>query len=129
MIGGVRQALVALAILLVLAGCGGGGKSAKSTTAVSTTVATTTTTSAGSTGPTVTTHGRFHYPQVLITNYMKSCVAGGGAKKTAYCACTLDKLSYNVSTQDFTEIGLSKTIPPRIKRLMTRAVAGCASKL
>jgi hypothetical protein len=126
MIFGVRQALLVVAVLVVLAGCG--GKSAKSTTVVSTTVVTTTTSSSAA-GPTVTTHGRYHYPQVLITNYMKSCVAGGGAKKRAYCACTLDKLSNNVSTRDFAEIGLSKSIPPRIKRLMTQAVADCASKL
>jgi hypothetical protein len=129
MICGVKQALLVAAVMLVLPGCGGGGKSAKSTTVVSTTVVTTTTTSSGATGPTVTTHGRYHYPQVLITNYMKSCVAGGGAKKRAYCACTLDKLSNNVSTRDFAEIGLSKSIPPRIKNLMTQAVADCASKL
>jgi hypothetical protein len=126
MIFGVRQALLVVAVLVVLAGCG--GKSAKSTTVVSTTVVTTTTSSSAA-GPTVTTHGRYHYPQVLITNYMKSCVAGGGAKKRAYCACTLDKLSNNVSTRDFAEIGLSKSIPPRIKNLMTQAVADCASKL
>jgi len=133
MMRGVRQALVALGLvpLLVLAGCGGGGKSAKSTTqtVASTTVVTTTTTPSTTSGPTVTTHGRFHYPQVLITNYMNSCIAGGGAKKRAYCACTLDKLSNNVSTRDFAEIGLSKTIPPRIKKFMTQAVADCASKL
>jgi hypothetical protein len=127
----VRQGLLLLAVLLVLAGCGGGGKSANSTTVVSTTVVTTTTaaTTSSSGGATVVTHGRYHYPQVLITNYMKSCVAGGGAKKRAYCACTLDKLSNNVSTRDFAEIGLSKSIPPRIKNLMSQAVADCASKL
>jgi len=101
-----------------------GSKSALTTTVTKVVTATNPTGTAS-----VTTHGRFHYPQVLITNYMKSCVAGGGAKKRAYCACTLDKLSNNVSTQDFAEIGLSKTIPPRIKRLMTQAVADCASKL
>jgi hypothetical protein len=124
----VRQALLAVAVLLALAGCGG-SKSAKSTTTV---VVTTTTTGASTStvgGTTVVTHGRYHYPQVLVTNYMNSCVAGGGAKKRAYCACTLDKLSNNVSTQDFAEIGLSKAIPKRIKTLMAKAVADCASKL
>jgi hypothetical protein len=130
MICGMRQALLAVAILLVLAGCGGGGKSAKSTTVIVTTTQTATGTSTSpSGGVIVVTHGRYHYPQALVTNYMKSCVAGGGAKKRAYCACTLDKLSNSVSTRDFAEIGLSKTIPPRIKRLMTNAVADCASKL
>jgi hypothetical protein len=126
----VRQALLAVVVLLVLSGCGG-GKSAKSTTVVSTTVVTTTTTASTTTsgGTKVVTHGRYHYPDVLVTNYMKSCVAGGNAKKRAYCACTLDKLSNNVSTRDFAEIGLSKTIPPRIKKFMSQAVADCASKL
>jgi len=126
----VRQALLAVAVVFLLAGCGGGSKSSKSTTVVvtTTTTASTATTAPGG-GVIVVTHGRFHYPQVLVTNYMKSCVAGGGAKKRAYCACTLDKLSNDVSTQDFAEIGLSKTIPPRIKKLMTKAVADCASKL
>jgi hypothetical protein len=126
----VRQALLAVAVVFLLAACGGGSKSSKSTTVVVTTTTTTSTaTTASGGGVTVVTHGRFHYPQVLVTNYMKSCVAGGGAKKRAYCACTLDKLSNDVSTQDFAEIGLSKTIPPRIKKLMTKAVADCASKL
>jgi hypothetical protein len=128
----VRQALLALAFVLVLAGCGGGSKSSQATTVVSTTVVTTTTSSAttSSSGDYhVVTHGRYHYPQVLVTNYMQSCVAGGGAKKKAYCACTLDKLSNDVSTQDFTEIGLAKSIPKRIRKLMTRAVAACANKL
>jgi hypothetical protein len=129
----VRQALLALAFVLVLAGCGGGSKSSQATTVVSTTVVTTTTSSATTTSSSgdyhVVTHGRYHYPQVLVTNYMQSCVAGGGAKKKAYCACTLDKLSNDVSTQDFTEIGLSKSIPKRIRKLMTRAVAACANKL
>lgn len=126
----MRQALLAVVVLLVLSGCGG-GKSAKSTTVISTTVVTTTTTASTTTSgdAKVVTHGRYHYPDVLITNYMKSCVAGGGAKKRAYCACTLDKLSDNVSTRDFAEIGLSKRIPPRIKKFMTQAVAECASKL
>ena len=128
----MRLALLALAVVLVLAGCGGGGKSSQATTVVSTTVVTSTsaaTTTTASGDIHVVTHGRFHYPQILITNYMRSCIAGGGAKKRAYCACTLDKLSNDVSTKDFTEIGLSKQIPPRIRRLMTNAVAACANKL
>jgi len=84
MICGMRQALLAVAILLVLAGCGGGGKSAKSTTVIVTTTQTATGTSTSpSGGVIVVTHGRYHYPQALVTNYMKSCVAGGGAKKRA----------------------------------------------
>ena len=124
----MKQALLVLALVLAVSGCGG-GKSAKSTTVVVTETATTSSTTSTETGATVVTHGRYHYPKVLITNYMNSCVAGGGAKKRAYCACTLDKLSNNVSTQDFAEIGLSKAIPPRIKKLMAKAVADCASKL
>jgi hypothetical protein len=123
--------LLAIALVLVLAGCGGGGKSAKSTTqtVTKTTTVVSTTTSTESSGTTVVTHGRYHYPEALTTNYMKSCVAGGNAKKQAYCACTLDKLSNSVSTRDFAEIGLSKTIPAKIKQLMANAVADCASKL
>ena len=123
----MRLAFPALLLVLVLAaaGCGGGGKKSAVTTTVEKIVTATNATGTAS----VTTHGRYHYPKVLITNYMNSCVAGGGAKKRAYCACTLDKLSNNVSTQDFAEIGLSKTIPPRIKKFMTKAVADCASKL
>jgi hypothetical protein len=127
----VRQALLAVGVVLALSGCGGGGKSAQSTTTVvSTAVVTTTPGSTTSSADIhVVTHGRFHYPQILVTNYMRSCIAGGGAKKRAYCACTLDKLSNDVSTKDFTEIGLSKQIPRRIRKLMTQAVANCANKL
>jgi hypothetical protein len=127
----VRQALFAVGVILALSGCGGGGKSAQSTTTVvSTAVVTTTPGSTTSSADIhVVTHGRFHYPQILVTNYMRSCIAGGGAKKRAYCACTLDKLSNDVSTKDFTEIGLSKQIPTRIRKLMTQAVAHCANKL
>ena len=125
----MRLALLAIAVVLVLAGCGGGGKSAKSTTQTVTTTTVVSTTTSTQGGGTVVTHGRYHYPEALTTNYMKSCVAGGNAKKRAYCACTLDKLSNSVSTRDFAEIGLSKTIPPKIKRLMANAVADCASKL
>ena len=127
----MRQALLVVGIVLVVAGCGGGSKSSQATTVVSTTVVTTTTSTTTSSGGDfhVVTHGRYHYPQILVTNYMRSCIANGGAKKRAYCACTLDKLSNDVSIRDFTEIGLSKTIPKRIRTLMTNAVAACANKL
>ena len=141
----MKRFLPLLVLVAVLAGCGG-GKGAKSntpavTSPASSTAPANTTHGAGSSSVStsttasglgnVVTHGRFHYPPVLIRNYMKSCVgaAGGGGKKRDYCACTLDKLSNNVSTRDFAEIGISKTIPRRIKRFMSNAVADCANKL
>jgi len=115
-------AVVLAAIALTAGGCGG-GKSAATTTLG--TVATATNPS----GPTVTTHGRFHYPTSLIQNFMRSCTRGDTAKQ-AYCACTLDKLSSNVSTRDFARIGRSGgTVPARIRRLIRRAAAACLHKL
>ena len=147
----MRRAFVFLVLVfaagLLVAGCGSGGN--KSAAGQSTTNATTgSSTAAVSTGMftsttkngTVTTHGRFHYPPILIRNYMRSCIGSarqsaqksgsGSANFEAYCACTLDRLSNNVSTRDFAEIGLSNgRIPPRIKRFMSNAVADCADKL
>jgi hypothetical protein len=108
------------AVALAATGCGG-GKSAATTSV--TTVATETTGV-----PTVTTHGRFHYPSSLVENFMRSCT-GGDVAKQAYCGCTLDKLSNNVSTRDFARIGLSGgKVPPRIRRLIRRATAACLHK-
>jgi hypothetical protein len=112
------------AVELVATGCGGTNKSA---------VTTTVTTIATATNPTgtasVTTHGRYSYPPVLIDNFMRSCTRGGQAKK-AYCACTLDKLSNTVSTQDFTQIGLSGgKVPQRVRRAIKQASIACADKL
>jgi hypothetical protein len=108
------------AVALTATGCGG-GKSA-----VTTTVTTVATETAGA--PTVTTHGRFHYPPSLVENFMRSCTRGDSAKR-AYCACTLDRLSNNVSTRDFARIGLSGgKVPPRIRRLIRRATAACGHK-
>jgi hypothetical protein len=77
----------------------------------------------------VTTHGRFHYPEAVVSNYMRSCLENNSVTK-AYCACTLDKLSDTVSTADFARIGLSGGhIPLRVRRLIQRAAAGCAGKL
>jgi hypothetical protein len=123
----VRRALIVVAILLALAaaGCGGGGSKSAATTTVTKTLTTTNPTGTAS----VTTHGRFHYPDAVVDNYMKSCTKNGQSKQ-AYCACTLDKLSNTVSTADFARIGLSGgKIPPRIKRLITRAATDCADKL
>jgi hypothetical protein len=120
----VKAALPALlvAVALAAAGCGG-GKSVATTTA--TTVSTATTATGG---VTVTTRGRFHYPPVLIQNFMRSCTRGEAAKQD-YCACTLDKLSNDVSTRDFTRIGLSGgKVPPRIRRLIRRASTACLHK-
>ena len=103
---------------LVAAGCGG------SKSAATTTVTTNPTGTAS-----VTTHGRFSYPSVLVDNFMRSCTRGGQAKE-AYCACTLDKLSNTVSTQDFTRIGASGgKVPSRIRRAIKQAATACADKL
>jgi hypothetical protein len=123
----VRAALVAAAaaLCLVAAGCGGGKTSATATTTI-TTVGTVTNPTGNSS---VKTHGRFHYPAVLVTNFMRSCTRGGQVKE-AYCACTLDKHSNSVSTQDFARIGLSGgKVPTRIRRLIRRATIACADKL
>jgi hypothetical protein len=117
-----------IGVLLVAAGCGGGGdsKSAVATTTVTKTLTATNPTATG--GVTVTTHGRFHYPATVANNYMRSCTKSNVTK--AYCACTLDKLSNNVSTGDFVRIGLSGgRIPPRIHRLIKQAAVACADKL
>ena len=109
-----------VAAALAAAGCGGSSKSA-----VTTTVTTTNPTGTAS----VTTHGRFSYPAVLIDNFMRSCTRGDQAKQ-AYCACTLDKLSNTVSTQDFTRIGLSGgKVSPRVRRAIKQAATACADKL
>jgi len=109
------------ALTLTTAGCGG-SKSTATTTV--TTVATGT-----ASGPTVTTHGRFHYPRSLVENFMRSCTRGDTAKQ-AYCACTLDRLSNNVSTEDFARIGRSGgKVSPRIRRLIKRATMACLHKL
>jgi O-acetyl-ADP-ribose deacetylase (regulator of RNase III) len=113
-----------VAVALAAAGCGGTSKSA-----VTTTVTTTATTTNPTGTASVTTHGRFSYPAVLIDNFMRSCTRGGPAKE-AYCACTLDKLSNTVSTQDFTRIGLSGgKVSPRVRLAIKQASAACADKL
>jgi hypothetical protein len=112
--------LAPIGILLVAAGCGGGGgsSSASATTTVTKTLTTTTT----------TTHGRFRYPASVRDNYMRSCTKNNVTQ--AYCACTLDKLSADVSTADFARIGLSGgKIPPRIRALITQAALACRDKL
>ena len=122
MLKALLPALLAAAALTA-GGCGG-GKSAATTTV--TTVATETNPSGAAT---VTTHGRFHYPTSLIDNFMRSCTRGDTAKQ-AYCACTLDRLSNDVSTRDFARIGRSGgTVPARIRRLIRRAAVACLHKL
>jgi hypothetical protein len=124
----VKQALFVLSVLLCIAaaGCGGDKKSASVTTTVTTTETATTSTE---TTTSVKTHGRFNYPPVVVTNFMKSCT-NGIKKREAYCGCTLDKLSNTVSVQDFARIGLSGgKLTPRIQRLIRAAAVGCADKL
>jgi hypothetical protein len=109
-----------------VAGCGGGSSKSAATTTVTTTIATVT----NPTGTaSVTTHGRYHYPPALVRSYMRSCTKGDKAKR-AYCACTLDKLSNNVSVADFVRVGLAGgKLPPRMRRLITKAATACADKL
>jgi hypothetical protein len=124
----VRLAAVVAGVLAVAAaGCGGGGSKSVQTTTATRTI--TTTNPTGTAGATVTTHGRFHYPAAVTENYMRSCLRNGSVTK-AYCACTLDKLSNNVSTADFARIGLSGGhIPTRVRRFIRRAAVACANKL
>ncbi|HEU5279340.1 MAG TPA: hypothetical protein VFU26_10595 [Gaiellaceae bacterium] len=117
----MKLAVPAAFLVLAAAGCGGGGDSKSAATTVTTTNPTGT--------ASVTTHGRFRYPPVLVNNFMSSCTRSSKGKQ-AYCACTLDKLSDYVSTQDFARIGLSGgKVPPRIRRLIRRAAVACADKL
>ena len=123
----MRHAGLLLGVLLALAAAGCGGDDSKKsagTTTVTTTVATTTTGTAS-----VTTHGKYKYPPVVINNFMQSCQNGMNNRR-AYCACTLDKLSNQVSVQDFARIGLSGgELPPRIRRVIRQSAVACADKL
>ena len=118
-----RIALVAATLFVfVLPACGGGNgeESAGETTTVVTTV----------TGPgSTTTEGKHDYPPVVVNNFMKSCT-NGIQKRRAYCACTLDELSKDVSVQDFARIGLAGgELPPRIRRVIQEAAVACADKI
>ena len=120
-----RALLLATAVLVVAVGCGSAGKNAVATTTVTKTLTTNPTDTAAAT---VTTHGRFRYPAAVTQNYMRSCMKSNVTQ--AYCACTLDKLSNNVSTADFARIGLSGgKIPQRIRKLITQAAIACRDKL
>jgi hypothetical protein len=117
-------AAVVATLALTAAGCGGGGKTVIQTTTVKIVTATNPTGTAA-----VTTHGRYHYPDAVVKNYMQSCLKNSSVTQ-AYCACTLDKLSNSVSTADFARIGLSGgRIPPRVHTLIRRAAVACADKL
>jgi hypothetical protein len=123
----VRRWLVPLWLVLGVAagGCGDGSEKSAATTTVTTIATATNPTGTAS----VTTHGRFHYPRVIVDNFMKSCT-NGQQKRVAYCSCTLDKLSNDVSVQDFARIGLSGgKLSPRMNRLIRRAAVACADKL
>ena len=115
--------MAAALFLLALPACGGGGdgeESAGETTTVVTTV----------TGPaSTTTEGKHDYPPVVVNNFMKSCT-NGIQNRRAYCACTLDELSKDVSVQDFARIGLAGgALPPRIRRVIQDAAVACADKI
>ena len=117
--------LLAAVVVVAAAGCGGGGSKSALTTTVTKVVTATNPTGTAS----VTTHGRFHYPEAVVSNYMRSCLKNSSVTQ-AYCACTLDKLSNTVSTADFARIGLSGGhIPARVRRLIQRAAHACVNKL
>ena len=121
----VRYAVMAALLVLAAAGCGGDGEKSAATVTVTTVESVTNPTGAGS----VTTHGRFRYPAVVVDNFMQSCMQGRQNRRP-YCACTLDKLSNTVSVQDFARIGRSGgKLTPRIQRLIRRAAVACADKL
>jgi hypothetical protein len=81
------------------------------------------------TNPMGTTTVPSGYPAAVTQNYMRSCLASPRTTR-AYCTCTLDKLSENVSTKDFERIGLAGgQIPPRIRNLIVRAARDCRDKL
>jgi len=121
----VKLALLVAAVVFAAAGCGGGGSKSAVTTTVPKIVTATNPTGTAA----VTTHGRFHYPQAVVSNYMRSCLKNNSVTQ-AYCACTLDKLSNTVSTADFARIGLSGgRIPPRVRSLIRHAAGACAGKL
>jgi hypothetical protein len=114
-----------LAFGVVACGCGGGGGNSAATTTVTTISTATKPTGTAS----VTTHGRFHYPRVIVDNFMKSCT-NGKKERVAYCGCTLDKLSNDVSVHDFARIGLSGgKLSVRMNRLIRQAAVACADKL
>ncbi len=73
--------------------------------------------------------GRSRYPDVVVKNYMRSCTRGD-EEKQAYCGCTLDKLSNDVSVGDFASVGAAGgKLPPRLERLITQAAEACADEL
>jgi hypothetical protein len=102
----VTRALLLASAVTLVAGCGGGSTAAQTTT-----------------------DARFHYPETVTKNYMRSCLSSPKTTR-AYCTCTLDKLAENVSTKDFERIGLSGgKIPPRIRTIITVAARDCRDKL
>jgi len=117
--------LISAGLAFAVAGCGGDGDKSAGTTTVTTIESTTNPTGTAS----VTTHGRYKYPPVVVNNFMQSCT-NGMQNRQPYCACTLDKLSNNVSVRDFASIGLSGgKLPPRIKRVIAQAAVDCKDKL
>jgi hypothetical protein len=112
-----RALLLAAAVLVVAAACGG-TKSATTTKTLTTTNPTGTAAKAG-----------IRYPAAVTRNFMRSCLASPKTTR-AYCSCTLQEMSKDISTQDFARIGLSGgRIPPRIRTLITSAAHACRGKL
>ena len=118
-------ALVAALVVATTAGCGGESEKSVQTTTVVSTVQSTNPTGTAS----VTTHGKYDYPPVVVNNFMSSCTNGKTGRRD-YCACTLDELSNQVSVGDFARIGLSGgKLPARIQRIIENAAVECADKL
>jgi hypothetical protein len=115
----MRPLVLTFLLVAVVAGCGGDEEKSAETTTVTTTVA----------EEPVTTGGRSRYPDVIVNNYMRSCTKGD-RRKRAYCGCTLDKLSEDVSVADFARVGQAGgKLPPRMQRLIREAAVACADKL
>ena len=115
----MRRLPLVLVLAAAVAGCG--GEEEKEAVVATTTVMRTVTTSE--------TRGRERYPAVIVRNFMRSCIRGD-ERKRAYCGCTLDELSADVSVADFARVGASGgKLPPRLQRLIRRAAVACADKL
>ena len=113
----MRRLALVVAVGLAAVGCGGEEKESVATTTITRTATTS------------EMRGSERYPDVIVSNYMRSCTRGD-TRKRAYCGCTLDKLSADVSVADFARIGASGgKLSPRMRSLITRAAQACVDEL